>query len=408
MVQLTVDIGGRPGADCRGYCNYCYFKHAKDIPAFGCKYCLPYTKGCDYCSRSVKEKYSGFFNLREIADTILADLQCLSGDLTKVTISGGGDPSCYPEFADLIDLISSLEAPIHIGYTSGKGFDDPDIAEFLIEKGLKEISFTVFSSNPRLRKQYMNDPTPEASLEIIKRLADVIEVYAAIVILPGINDGEELVRTIEWLEAVGVKGTILMRFANSLKQGLILENAPVISEQRTQSVEEFSDLVRKTKEITTMRISGTPLCDPDLGSPFILTNEPDLIRTLPELTKQAGIITGTVAAPFITRILDARGGAGLVIPVEKEIADLITINDLKDLNLGTLPDTIIIPGRAFVHMMEAEEVLSADGVLRTVIRGPDVLTADGETSMGMNRDEVIALELDGFRSLISLINQYGV
>jgi methanogenesis marker radical SAM protein len=236
----------------------------------------------------------------------------------------------------------------------------------------------------------------------------MIEVYAALVILPGINDGDELVSTIRWLEAVGVKGTILMRFANSLEQGLILENAPVISDQKIQSVEEFSDLVRKIKDITTMRISGTPLCDPDLGSPFILTEEPDLIRTLPEVSKRAGVITGSVAAPFITKILDARGGTGLVIPVKKEIADLITINDLKDLELITLPETIIIPGRAFVHIMEAEEVLAVDGIFRTVIRGPDVLTADGETSMGMTRDEVIALELDGFRSLINLINQQGI
>ena len=143
MVHLTVDIGGRPGIDCRGFCSYCYFKHAKDLPPFGCKYCLPFTKGCDYCSRSVQEKYSGFILLRDVAEKVLADLQMLSSDLSRITISGGGDPSCYPEFTDLVELLSSLEAPLHIGYTSGKGFDDPGIADFLIENGLTEISFTV-------------------------------------------------------------------------------------------------------------------------------------------------------------------------------------------------------------------------------------------------------------------------
>ncbi|MDX8549622.1 methyl coenzyme M reductase-arginine methyltransferase Mmp10 [Methanospirillum sp. J.3.6.1-F.2.7.3] len=407
MVQLTVDIGGRPGVDCRGFCSYCYFKHAKEVPAFGCRYCLPFTKGCDYCTRSVQEKYSGFIPLRDVAEKVLADLQVLSGDLTRITISGGGDPSCYPEFSDLIELLGTLEAPLHIGYTSGKGFDNPDIADFLIENGLQEISFTVFSHKPELRRSFMNDPTPDASLEVLLRLAKEIDVYAALVILPGVNDGDELYNTIHWLEQAGVKGTILMRFANTPEQGLILNNAPIISDQPVHSIEEFSRLVRSVKKITHMRISGTPLCDPDLGSPFILLKENKLLQTLPKVTKHASIITGSIAAPYISQIIESRGGKKLVTPVKKEIADLITVDDLKGLNLHELPETIIIPGRSFVHNSEAERILSADGVQRTIIRGPDMLTADGETSMGMTRDEVLSLELEGFRTLINLINQWG-
>ncbi|WP_319579195.1 methyl coenzyme M reductase-arginine methyltransferase Mmp10 [uncultured Methanospirillum sp.] len=407
MVQLTVDIGGRPGLDCRGFCSYCYFKHAREVPSFGCRYCLPFTKGCEYCTRSVQERYTGFKDLKEVAGDTLANLQLLSGDLTRITISGGGDPSCYPEFTDLIELLASLETPIHIGYTSGKGFDDPHIADFLIESGLSEISFTVFATDPELRRRYMHDPTPEVSLEILKHLAGAIDVYAALVILPGINDGIILKNTIRWLEDAGVKGVILMRFANELHQGLILGNAPIIEGQRIQTVEEFGDLVRQTKGITTMRVSGTPLCDPDLGSPFAILQEPDLIDKLPELHGNAVVITGTVAAPFIQEILSKRGGGADVLPVQKEIADLITIDDLKALDLSRMPDTIIIPGRAFVHLTEAEEVLSADGKTRTVIRGPEMLTADGETSMGMTRDDILSLEMAGFSALITLINQYG-
>ena len=407
MVHLTVDIGGRPGIDCRGFCSYCYFKHAKDLPPFGCKYCLPFTKGCDYCSRSVQEKYSGFIPLRDVAEKVLADLQMLSSDLSRITISGGGDPSCYPEFTDLVELLSSLEAPLHIGYTSGKGFDDPGIADFLIENVLTEISFTVFASDPELRRKYMKDPTPEASLEILHRLAKRIEVYAALVILPGVNDGEVLRDTISWLEKAGVKGAILMRFANTPEQGLILQNAPIISGQRIHTTEEFADLVKKTRQLTSMRISGTPLYDPDIGSPFILAEDPGYLQHLPVIRGQAGVITGSIAGPFLEKILAARGDKAHVIRVKKEIADLITIDDIIKLDLSTLPDTIILPGRSFVHISEAEKVLSADGRDRTVIRGPDMLTADGETSMGMTRDEVVALELEGFRTLINLINQWG-
>ena len=407
MAQLTVDIGGRPGLDCRGFCSYCYFKHAQEVPPFGCRYCLPFTKGCEYCTRSVQERYTGFKDLKEVAGDTLANLQLLSGDLTRITISGGGDPSCYPEFTDLIEILASLEAPIHIGYTSGKGFDDPDIAEFLIKSGLSEISFTVFAADPEIRRQYMHDPTPGVSLEILKRLAGAIEVYAALVIIPGINDGEILKDTIRWLEDAGVKGVILMRFANETKQGLILGNAPIIEGQRTQSVEEFATLVRQIKALTTMRVSGTPLCDPDLGSPFAILNEPDILEKLPEIHKNAAVITGTVAAPYIQEILSKRGSGADVITANKEIADLITIDDLKALDLSLLPGTVILPGRAFVHLAEAEDVLSADGKIRTVLRGPEMLTADGETSMGMTRDDLLSLEMAGFSALIILINQYG-
>jgi methanogenesis marker radical SAM protein len=408
MAQLTVDIGGRPGLDCRGFCRYCYFKHAKEVPPFGCQYCLPYTKGCEYCTRSVQERYTGFKDLQEVAGDTMANLQLLSGDLTRVTISGGGDPSCYPEFRDLIEILASLEAPLHIGYTSGKGFNDPAMADFLIESGLTEISFTVFAADPELRRRYMHDPNPEVSLEIIRRLAGVIDVYAALVILPGINDGDILIRTIRWLEEAKVKGVILMRFANRLEQGLILGNAPIIEGQRIQTVEEFATLVRDISSLTTMRVSGTPLCDPDLGSPFVLLEEPALIEKLPEITKKAAVITGSVAAPFINSILSWRGTGAEVIPVYKEIADLITIEDLRNLDLSCLPETVIIPGRAFVHLTEAEELLSGDGIIRTVLRGPEMLTADGETSMGMDRDGVLAMELAGFSALITLINQFGV
>jgi methanogenesis marker radical SAM protein len=407
MAHLTVDIGGRPGLDCRGFCAYCYFRHAEEVPPFGCRYCLPFTKGCDYCTRSVQERYTGFKELQEVAGDTLANLQLIADDLTRITISGGGDPSCYPQFRDLIEILASLESPLHIGYTSGKGFDDPEIADFLIESGLTEISFTIFAADPELRRKYMYDPTPEVSLEIIRRLAAKIEVYAALVILPGINDGEVLDHTIRWLEEAGVKGAILMRFANRIDQGLILENAPILDGQRTHTLEEFAELVKQTSQMTTMRISGTPLCDPGLGSPFVILNESDLIGKLPRITGKAAVITGSVAAPAIREILSQIGEGADVIAVSKEIADLITIDDLKTLDLSTLPGTVIIPGRAFVHLAEAEEILSADGVMRTVIRGPEMLTADGETSMGMTRDGVLAMEFAGFSALITAINQFS-
>ena len=409
MVHLTVDIGGRPGVDCRGFCAYCYFKHVKDVPPFGCRYCLPFLKGCDYCSRGVKEEYSGFLPLRTVAESFLADLQMVTEDVTRITISGGGDPSCYPDFRDLVELLGTLDIPLHIGYTSGKGFDEPEIADFLVENHLTEVSFTVFAADAELRKKWMHDPTPEASLEIIRRLAKKIDVYAAVVVLPDVNDGDVLTKTLSWLSDIGVKGVILMRFANRPEQGLILENAPILPGQRVHTVEEFADLVQAgAAAFPYLRISGTPLYDPLFDSPFAIRKMPELLDHLPKINKKATIITGSVAATYIKEIIRTRGGdPDSVIAVNKEIACLITIEDLTSLNLQDLSDTVIIPGRAFVHDAEAEKVLSRDGVYRTVIRGPEMLSADGETSMGMTEVDVLTMEMEGFSTLIRLINQYG-
>jgi methanogenesis marker radical SAM protein len=407
MAQLTVDIGGSPGINCRGFCEYCYFKKVRGVQPLGCRYCPPYQKGCDYCTRGIREEYAGFKDLRTIASETLASLQAKQGELERVTLSGGGDPSCYPQFTDLVELLGSMDAPLHIGYTSGKGWDDPAVADLLLDNGLSEISFTIFASDPLLRKKYMHDPTPEVSLEIFRKLCGHIDVYAAAVILPGINDGSVLEETCAWLDACGAKGLIVMRFANAREQGLVLGNAPIIAGQPVDTVPAFRDMVTSLQSRYSLKISGTPLWDPEIGSPFAILSEPGLMRNLPRVTGKASVISGSVAAPYIDRILKACGAVCPVLAVDKEIACLITADDLAALDTGLLEETVIIPGRAFVYEPEAAAILSRDGHDRRLVRGPDALTADAETSMGMTRDQVLALEAEGLSNLIWTINQYG-
>jgi methanogenesis marker radical SAM protein len=408
MVQLTVDIGGRPGLDCRGFCEYCYFKKVRSARAFGCRYCLPFKTGCDYCTRGVQEGYRGFKDLKTIADETLAMLHAAGDDISRVTISGGGDPSCYPNFNDLVSLLGSMEAPLHIGYTSGKGFDDPAVAGHLLDNGLSEVSFTVFAADPSLRKRYMRDPSPKVSLTVLERLCGGIDVYAAAVVIPGINDGPVLEKTCEWLEERGAKGLILMRFANRTDQGLILGNAPLMKGQRVHTPAEFRDMVSDLDSRFSLKISGTPLWDPEIGSPFALLSEPALIDRLPRVQKRASVITGSIAAPFIEKVLSACGSDVPVVPVDKEIACLITVDDLNELGLQDLEPVVILPGRAFVHLKDAEKALSRDGTSRVAVYGPEMLTADAETSMGMTRESVLALEMEGFADLVRTINRYGV
>jgi len=407
-MEITADVGGNPGIDCKGFCTYCYFKKVKEVQPFGCKYCFPFQKGCDYCTRGVKESYSGFKPAQYVFQETYQKINFSSGNIDKITVSGGGDVSCYPELMPLVANLAQFGLPIHLGYTSGKGFSEGDEAEFYINYGVTEVTFTVFSTDPEIRGKYMNDPEPEASLQVLKDFCAECDVYAAVVVVPGVNDGEVLEKTLDDLEGMGAKGTILMRFANSRDEGLILENSPVMEDIETHSIEEFTDIVHKAAEKYNMRITGTPLEDPLIGSPFAIRNEREALARLPEVTKEATLLTSRAAADRLATVFEKLGSNVNVVPVGKDIGCLMTIDDLQELDLTDVRETVILPGRAFVHDPEAKKVLSRDGVDRFVRRGPDMLSYDGEMSIGMTKQEVLEFEIEQFTELIQGINAYGL
>jgi methanogenesis marker radical SAM protein len=407
-MELLADIGGRPGLDCMGFCKYCYFKAVKDIPAFGCKHCLPFQKGCHYCTESVKESYPGFKPLRMVIQETDRILQFNKEQIERITISGGGDVSCYPDLESLTETLSHLGAPIHLGYTSGKGFSNGDEAEYYLDNGVTEVSFTVFSTDPQLRKEYMHDTTPEAALYNLETFCGGAEVYAAAVLIPGVNDGEVLRQTCDDLEAIGAKGLLLMRFANTYDQGLILNNAPIIPGIEPHSVEEFAAIVEEINNNYPFRVSGTPLLDPGTGAPFAIINDDKALSLLPRPRKEATILTGRISAPLLESIFTKLNAPVNVIGVEKDIGCLITIEDIKKIDLAQVKDTVFYPGRAFVFDLEIKDILSRDGTDRIVRRGPDKLTVDGEMSISMNKDEVINREIESLTELINQINMLGM
>lgn len=406
-MEILADIGGRPGLDCRGFCKYCYFKGVKEISPLGCKHCLPFEKGCNYCTRSVKEEYSGFKPLQMVAQEVNQTL-FFNRNLSKFTISGGGDVSCYPYLNNLVDYLFQYGAPIHLGYTSGKGFTKGNEAEILIKREVREVSFTVFSTDPTLRANYMNDKKPEASLRVLRDFCESCDVYAAAVLIPSVNDGDALKKTCKDLEEMGIKGLILMRFANKREQGLILNNAPIIKGIEPHSIEEFAEIVNKINKEYPFRVTGTPLRDPDIGAPFAIRTSREALEKLPEVKKEATIITSRISAPYLREIFENFNGLVNIVSARKDIGCLITIDDIKELDLKEIKETVIFPGRAFVHDKEIKEVLSRDGVDRLVRRGPDKLTVDGEMSVSMTKEEVIAREIEGFKELIKMINAIGL
>lgn len=413
-MQVVADVGGIPGKDCNGFCKYCYFRKVKEVKAFGCAQCLPNKIGCDRCSKGITDSQSEFKSPFEVITEVQNALMMQPNfreKTIKANISGGGDVSCYPYLENLTANLNQFSLNSHLGYTCGKGITDSAIASRLINNGVDEVTFTVFSTDPKLRKEWVKDQKPEEALKACKIFCENVDLTGAGVIIPGVNDGDVLRQTCNTLEEWGAKGFILMRFANTFNEGLILGNEPILKGIESQPVEEFGHLVEEINKEYNFRVTGTPLCDPETGGPFAIAKDENeiFLQFIKKVTGEATIITSKIAAPFISKIFDKIDAEDVnVIAVPKEIACLITKEDLEQIDLSEVKQAVIIPGRAFVHQLDAERILSADGIERIVGRGPDTLTIDGELSFDKTDENVIEEELTQFNDLVDAINFFGM
>ena len=307
----------------------------------------------------------------------------------------------------LVQTLSNGVVPIRLDYTSGKGFFKGDEAGPLIEAGLRRISFSVFSTDPELRRRYVNDKHPEAALSNLRTFCERCDLYAMIVLIPGINDGFQLEKTCQDLCDMGAKGLMLMSFANSKEQGLIFGNEPLMPGIVPYSVEEIRRIATEINERYDMRVIGTPLWDPHTGAPFALAHHKRELNRLPTIERSATIITSSVAYPFLSTIFEEIGEDVNVVAVNKEIGSLITREDFNCLDLENIKERVLIPGMVLAHDQEIRRALRRDGVRRLVFRGPDALTVETERSIYMTTEEVIARELEAFSGLICQINELG-
>ena len=411
-MQLVADVGGIPGKDCNGFCKYCYFRKVKEIKSFGCAHCLPNKIGCERCSKGVSETQGAFKSPFVVMNEVQTALMMSRGQgEISAYISGGGDISCYPYLESLTESLNQFSISSVLGYTCGKGISDSEVATRLINNGVNEVSFTIFASDPKLRREWVKDKHPEQALEACKIFSQNIDLTGAAVIIPGVNDGDVLRQTCNDLEEWGAKGMLLMRFANTFNEGLILGNEPIIKGIESQPVEDFAELVRQINSEYKFRVSGTPLCDPETGGPFAIAKDENevFLQFIKPVTGEATLITSKIAEPFISKIFKKIEADSVnVVAVEKEIACLITKEDLEKLDLSEIKDAVILPGRSFVHQLDAERILSADGVDRIIGRGPDTLSVDGELSIDMTDENVIERELEEFNDLVDAINFFGM
>lgn len=405
IYEVAADVGGRPGADCGGYCKYCYFRGVKENPTPGCRFCLPGKVGCSKCCGEMVERSTGFKDPRLVAMDISGKLVFADSVKIALNISGGGDAGRYP---GLVQLMSHFPGtPAYLGYISGKGLT-AEKARMLLEAGVHNVTFTVFSTDPLLRKEWMHDADADESLEALRVFASGCKTYVASVIVPGVND-KDIFNTARELEAMGAAGLILMRFGNFEENGIILGNAPIIPGLTPHSMDDFQNLVLDVAgKCKSMRVVGSPLSDPVTGAPFLLSRIEEFPQ-LPEVKFPATIITGSLAAPYIRKIFERMGAGSLVnvAALKKEIASLITSKDFEGISFDDLKPTVIFPGNALVHDAFMEKLINKGKI--KAFRGPDALTVDCETSIRMmTREQVLEREIEGFSALIRLINAVGV
>ena len=91
---------------------------------------------------------------------------------------------------------------LHGNYVTLTNMSDSDI-DRIIKMHISPVNISVHTTNPQLRCRMMNNKRAGKVLEYIKRLADAgISISAQIVLCKGLNDGEELDRTMHDLAAL--------------------------------------------------------------------------------------------------------------------------------------------------------------------------------------------------------------
>lgn len=90
---------------------------------------------------------------------------------------------------------------LHGNFITLTNLSDDDI-ERIVEQHLSPLYVSIHSSDPAIRKALIGAAPKDRALEHFDRLADAgIETHVQIVLVPGVNDGEALDSTLEWLEA---------------------------------------------------------------------------------------------------------------------------------------------------------------------------------------------------------------
>lgn len=121
--------------------------------------------------------------------------------------------------------------------------------ERIIKMHISPINVSVHTTNPELRCKMMNNRFAGDALKNLKRFADAgITLNCQIVACPGINDGDELLRTMRDLENLGVEMTAIVPVGLTAYRDDLYPLVPYNKETAAQTldlIEQYGDMCKE-------------------------------------------------------------------------------------------------------------------------------------------------------------------
>lgn len=268
----------------------------------------------------------------------------------------------------------------------------------IIEMRISPINISVHTTDPALRVKMMANPNAAKINEILRRFCDAgIEMNCQIVLCKGINDGEQLEKSLWDLAALApmVRSTSVVPVGLSDHRDGLYPLVPFEKEDALDVVTRIDKVGQEQRKKLGLRgcyasdeffiLADLPIPDADYydGYPQI-ENGVGLMRSLEDemeeclsweegdaLPREIGIVTGVLAADFMERLLQKvkEKFSGLhyeIYPIinhffgEKiTVSGLVTGTDILDqLKEKALPKVLCIPS----SMLRAEQDLFLDSI----------------------------------------------
>ena len=288
-----------------------------------------------------------------------------------------------------------------------------DEVEDAIDKMLSPMNVSLHAITPEVRRKLIGRNAPRG-IEVLERFMDAgIEIHAQIVLCPGLNDGDELKATLDWVEAheqITSLAIVPLGFTKySSRFDRSFSDDPEASRAVVRLLEPYQARARKTLGITRFQLSDEFYIDAGLPVPAAETYDGfpqfyDGIGMLRSFMDECDAVARE-RANEISHVKDALRNASMRLLVISGEAALSTFERFSALFNGDGPcaATQAIENRYFGGNVNVTGLICScdlldqleDDLSNTIVLLPDVMfNYDGLTLDGESREHVVT-ELEG-------------